>query len=362
MEQIRGLQGLRGIAACAVVWSHAYARAERTWIAEIGRSYLDPHPAVIQIGHFGVDLFFVLSGFLMTYLHQRDFGQHDAPREFLRRRITRVVPLYWLLSAAGLLLLSLGPALFSYHKGIEWGWMLGCFAFIPWPMSDGFSSPIIGTGWTLDYEMYFYALFALALLFRGGFRILCALMSMSIILGFTLKPQHPWPQLLTSPMLLEFMLGAFIALYAQRFSRRAAIMLMAVSVVLIAVGGAPYARSANQELTRVWCWGIPSALLLVATVRLAPSCNGWIGRYLVRLGDASYSIYLFQVFALPTIAIALRSLRIPVLLPIDLAITVLWMLTCLMGVVCWSCIEKPMTLFFKRKHRLRLMHFHVARR
>lgn len=352
MEQIRGLQGLRGIAACAVVWSHAYARAERAWVTDIGRSFLDPHPALIQIGHFGVDLFFVLSGFLMTRLHRHDFGSSDAPQEFLQRRITRIVPLYWLLSTAGLLALALAPSIFSYHKAIEWGWMIGCFAFIPWPMSDGFSSPIIGTGWTLDYEMYFYVLFALALLFRRGLRILCALMCTSVILGLFFSPQHPWIQLLTGPMLLEFVLGVLVALSVQYLTRQTAPILMGIAIALILSGSGPYAQSSHQELTRVWCWGIPCALLLACTVRIAPSCEGRTGRYLVMLGDASYSIYLFQVFALPVIAVALRILRIPHILPIDLAIAVLWVLACGMGVVCWAYIEKPLSLFLKRRHRL----------
>lgn len=352
MEQIRGLQGLRGIAACAVVWSHAYARAERTWITEIGRSSLDPHPALIQIGHFGVDLFFVLSGFLMTYLHRRDFGCPDASQEFLRRRIIRIVPLYWLLSAAGLLLLAFVPSVFSYHKSIELGWMVGCFAFIPWPMSDGFSSPIIGTGWTLDYEMYFYAIFALALLFRSGLRTLCAAMCASVALGLVFTPQHPWAQLVTGPLLLEFVLGVLVAFCARYLTQRTAVALMGIAIALILSGGDPYAQSSHQELTRVWCWGIPCALLLASTVHLAPSCQGRIGRFLVLLGDASYSIYLFQVFALPVVAVALRELRIPHILPIDLAIVILWMLACTAGVICWACIEKPLTLFLKRRPRL----------
>lgn len=356
MEQIRGLQGLRGIAACAVVWSHSYARAERTWISEIGRSSIDAHPAIVQIGHFGVDLFFVLSGFLMTHLHRQDFGRSDVPREFLRRRITRIVPLYWLLSVGGLLALALAPALFSYHKAIEWGWMVGCFVFIPWPMSDGFSSPIIGTGWTLDYEMYFYVLFALTLLFRSGLRALFIGMCASVFVGLLLKPQHPWAHLLTGPLLLEFVFGVLVALSFQYLSRTMAIISMGIAIPLILAGGSPYASSSHQELTRVWCWGIPCAFLLAGIVRLAPSCRGRIGKSLVILGDASYSIYLFQVFALPVIAIALRYVKVTKVMPTDIGIAILWVMTCAAGVVCWISVEQPLMAFIRRSQNSRQAH------
>src|SRR6185369_12061084 len=143
-QKIDGLQVLRAIAACAVVWSHAYSRAHRIWPQN--SSILDGVYGLDSFGNFGVDLFFVLSGFLMAHLHANQMGANGAAINFIVRRIIRIVPIYWLLSSFGLLLLVAEPNLFSYHKGYEAGWVIGCFLFIPWPMYDGFNSPIIGAG------------------------------------------------------------------------------------------------------------------------------------------------------------------------------------------------------------------------
>lgn len=86
--QIRGLQVLRAIAACAVVYSHAHSRAARAWQSESVIS-----PEFVLVGHAGVDLFLVLIGFLMMYLHADAFGKGIAG-QFLRRRLIRIVPIY----------------------------------------------------------------------------------------------------------------------------------------------------------------------------------------------------------------------------------------------------------------------------
>ena len=266
--RIRGLQVLRGIAACAVVYSHAYRRAERSWAADIGSSLVDPIRPVTQLGHFGVDLFFILSGFLMMHLHRDAFGASGAPIEFLRRRLKRIVPLYWFLSALGLALLWLAPALFTYHTEIEWRWVLGCFAFVPWPMADGFSEPIIGAGWTLEYEMYFYVLFTLALIFSEGFIALCSVLLGSVLLGLLLDPHHPWLKLLTGPLLIEFLFGMLVALTVHRLPRRWVPALMTLAISAIALG----------EHNPIRAPGTDPRVVLGHTVRRAVGVHGhpWI--------------------------------------------------------------------------------------
>lgn len=343
---------LRAVAACAVVYSHAYSRAERAWAIHIGRSIVDGIPAVTELGHFGVDLFFILSGFLMVRLHRDGFGRPGMCTEFFIRRLMRIVPIYWLLTTVGAALLFCAPQIFSYHKGIEWPWLLGCYSFIPWPMSDGFSSPLLGAGWTLDYEMYFYALFAIALSFRGGLRLLGCALTVSAIAGTVIIPRYPWLQLLTSPLLMEFVFGALIALYSSRVqpARQAAWGMLVLAIVLIAVGGAAYAhfppaaiRAEPADWTRVWAWGVPASLLLACTLWLDCGCRSWAGKALVTVGDASYSIYLFQIFALPALADALRWIKVPAVLQVDVAIALLWLLACAAGVGFWACVERPMT-------------------
>jgi exopolysaccharide production protein ExoZ len=128
--QLKSIQILRAAAALGVLLDHA------------GR-WLDVAP-IVDIGAAGVDLFFVISGFIMVYTSERLFGQTGAPQRFLARRIIRIVPLYWTLTAfAALVLFGFGPN------------TLGSYLFIP-----THRGPILTVGWTLNYEMMFYSLFA----------------------------------------------------------------------------------------------------------------------------------------------------------------------------------------------------------
>ena len=125
-EPIRSLQVLRAIACCAVVYAHAFSRAERTWPREIGDSLLAGLHDFVGLGYSGVDIFFVLSGFLTTRVHARSFARTGASRVFLWHRILRLVPLYWIFTSLGFALLLLAPALFSHHtrEDLSVGWVL----------------------------------------------------------------------------------------------------------------------------------------------------------------------------------------------------------------------------------------------
>lgn len=206
--QIRAIQALRAIAACAVVYVHAH---NRVVTSPDGRALpiLSDHQA--YTGQAGVDPFFVISGFLMAFLHLDQFGVHRASGRFLVRRLVRVVPLYWLLTAVALAIAAVAPSIFHASRTLELPWILGNFAFVPWPNSAGSANRVITVAWTLDFEMYFYALFALALFMRHGLIVLSLLMLFSAAAGVMFAPSHPWLQLLTSPMLLEFLAGVGVA-------------------------------------------------------------------------------------------------------------------------------------------------------
>src|SRR5205807_9348929 len=148
------------------------------------------------------------------------------------------------------------PPLFSFHSSAEWRWALGSFLFVPWPNSVGLSAPILGAGWTLDYEMYFYALFAIALLFRRGFVLLCGFRTASAIAGILWNPAHPWAALATGPLLIEFLMGIAIAtliVHRPRFP------LIFVIVPTLCIAATAWHFPANW---RVLAWGLPSAILM----------------------------------------------------------------------------------------------------
>lgn len=151
------LQALRAVAAWLVVADHALLEIThndpRNWLTAIAW----------DMGSTGVYIFFVISGFIMAHISWQDFGRTGAPANFLRRRVTRIGPLYWLATIAA----------FAFHRvsmthGADAGWreLLRSLLFIPDLDAMGQLAPVLSQGWTLSYEMMFYTIFAGALALR----------------------------------------------------------------------------------------------------------------------------------------------------------------------------------------------------
>src|SRR5262249_31198174 len=115
-----------------------------------------------KIGGSGVDLFFVISGFIMVYTNFSTFMQPRAATSFLRRRIIRIVPMYWICTTGVVLLLALAPQLFSSVQ-FDWTYVISSYVFLLSQNSAGDIGVVIQTGWTLCFEAYFYLWFALLL-------------------------------------------------------------------------------------------------------------------------------------------------------------------------------------------------------
>ena len=152
--KIHFLQAVRALAASLVVADHALLQISDT-SPENRISHL-----AWALGDAGVYVFFVISGFIMVHISWENFGRRTAPADFLWRRLVRIVPLYWLATLAAM----------AYHRvsvthGAHAGWsdLICSLTFIPYSGDDGGWHPILPQGWTLNYEMMFYAVFTLGL-------------------------------------------------------------------------------------------------------------------------------------------------------------------------------------------------------
>jgi len=293
---LRSIQILRAVAACLVVFGHVLHET-----VEIGMHSGRPplNIGIIDWG-IGVDIFFVISGFIMIYTTAELFGQPGATRTFLMRRIIRIVPLYWLITAGLILTYLVAPKVLNVP--IEgWRSIVTSFFFIPDLRGNGEVRPIMALGWSLNYEMFFYAIFAVCLLAplrRATVYLVGFFVGISIV-GAAVKMPSIALTYWTDSIVLEFLFGALLALACRAkvaISPAAAWTLIALGVVL-AVALGPF-WGANQMLPRFVAGGLP-ATLIVAAAAFGPRLSAsWIVTPLVVLGDASYSLYLTHPFAL----------------------------------------------------------------
>src|SRR5205085_10567493 len=165
----------------------------------------------------GVDLFFVISGFIMVYASERLFGAPEGGRLFLGRRIARIVPLYWAFCTLYLVWVACAAA--TSGKSLpSLPSVLASYAFLPFDgFGDGFPRPFYTLGWTLNYEMFFYAAFAAFLASPRAKAVggVAGALAMLVLLGTAAPLWMPlafWAQ----PIVLEFALGMGIALLLRR--------------------------------------------------------------------------------------------------------------------------------------------------
>lgn len=287
------MQGLRAAAAFSVAFTHITHDAIKNGTDPSG--WLESIDAFLPWSA-GVDIFFVISGFVIVHASDSLFGAGASSLGvFLRRRLTRIVPLYWIMTALFLAVLLVSRK--AIHGDIGGPAYIGAsFLFIPWPRPDGLMQPAFGLGWTLNYEMFFYAVFAPFLFFRRNTAVLAATMVFCVFVAlgqffhFTNLQLGYW----SSPIILEFCAGMVLAQILAAgvtLPLAARIILPAVAIVIM------HFTNGAAEAFRPLAFGIP-AFMLVAAATLAPVpptlSRG--GRLLVRLGDASYALYLVHPF------------------------------------------------------------------
>ena len=283
------LQALRALAAYGVV-GHHIIDGLRNYIA-IGRVTVNP-----AVGATGVNIFFVISGFLMMLTTS---ARPVTPRAFIAHRIARVVPTYWLLTGLATLLMLAGFALFA-RTGVDPRAVLTSLAFLPDLRAGGVvMKPLLFVGWTLNYEMMFYALFAIGLLLPTP-RRRCLATCAAILLLWVAHLSRPDPLLAYwgDDIIIAFALGMLLwgAVRTWPLPRPVALACLPVSLVGLALPDLVPALAAALHGGLVVT--AAAGLLVFAAVSLerrgASVGSGWLERQ----GDASYALYLVHPFVL----------------------------------------------------------------
>jgi peptidoglycan/LPS O-acetylase OafA/YrhL len=296
---------LRAVAATMVLLYHLATTAAYGWLTP-GAWHAEAARFVEAIGFAGVDLFFVISGVVMVYSSYDRLGETREVAPFIKRRVARIYPLYWVCTAAVLALAWMAPNLASREKFATLGILK---SFLLWPQNE---YPVVAVGWTLTFEMYFYLVFAgmIALPRRALPWALAGWAAITLGL-FPLFDQAEYRKslaghlrlpLVASPLALEFVAGCFIG-WRARTGRMplGATALAAGLVTLAAIGGAlriRYPLELHYGVARVAVFGTAAALITYGCMALERDQRLRVPRALKLAGDASYSLYLTHMYVL----------------------------------------------------------------
>jgi peptidoglycan/LPS O-acetylase OafA/YrhL len=258
------IQYLRGLAAAAVVVFHATTGSLA--------------PAGVQgfeLGAHGVDIFFVISGFIMFAA-----ARNESVVRFWTVRVIRIYPLYWMALFATILFNQL-----TANYGLSGREVLA--SILLWPMySFGHPDeiwPILVPGWTLTYELLFYAIFSIGLLTRRVVAVPVAMLLLLVVAGQLLHPHAASLVVATSPLLTEFVIGLLLGVLVHRRALTLPLLLVVWGLAATAFWYAGFGRA----LIMTNAGGIVAAALLAEPLIVRSQ-----SQFLKLLGDASYAIYL----------------------------------------------------------------------
>lgn len=257
------------------------------------------HIRFLNCGAFGVDIFFCLSGFMIM------FSTHKSTKYFLRKRLIRILPLYYLMTLGTYALLLAFPNMFARSKA-DPVHLLKSLLFIPFDIGDGALQPLMRVGWTVNCEIFFYLLFFLAFHISHRYRGLICSAFLLIIIGAAQLTQTAFAPLAFygNPVMLEFIFG-ILAYYAAWGIHRAytaeKLPKLCMPLSLLGITAAFLTLLATKPninilgFRRPLVWGLPALFIVLCFfvwglyLKKAPSS-------LVRLGDISFSLYLVHYY------------------------------------------------------------------
>jgi exopolysaccharide production protein ExoZ len=340
---IVSIQYLRAVAALLVVFYHAlYQIKEYQGLFEGG---------IWRFGASGVDIFFVISGFIMWVTTA---ARPTTPLAFMRNRIIRIVPMYWIVTLG---LFALSSALPNAIMIVDTtpGHLVRSLLFIPHPdpAQPERLWPLLLTGWTLNYEMFFYGILTCALLLPRRFMLPAVF---AVFLGLTLAgfgdlAIGPAMSFWTESIVMEFVAGMLVGrLYlGGRLS-----LSTPVSAALVVAGGVLLVAATPWAApqTRLLAWGLPALMIVIGALSLE---SRWPPRgkgVLKLLGDASYSIYLTHIVTLGALRTLwnMAGLTQPGLTAAVTFICVATVVCTAVGVAAYASVEAPVTRAAKRLH------------
>jgi exopolysaccharide production protein ExoZ len=355
-SQLRSIQILRGLAALLVVLVHAINAADYRRAPEnggIGQGAISQFLNLNNFGACGVDLFFVISGFVMALIMRQQADR--SMKDFAWNRFVRIFPFFWIVGTA-----YIG---FSYWIGLPVT-SHGIFnTFLLLPVSDlgSYSAPTLVVGWSLAFELVFYMLVAVCvnLAKTARYLALIAMLFFAAICGLFLSFPIGILSIIFNPIMLEFAFGVGVYMVWERYRNdvRApsiglyCLMLgLALVTVTICVDPNIDARhfavvDGSTGLKRSLVWGLPWAFVVIGMLLREASIpnSSALSRFMTLTGDASYAIYLVHMFVC---MYAERAMDVSAF-SADILILTICCVSILSGIALHFWVEKPVILIVR---------------
>lgn len=345
MSKILSIQAGRAFAAVSVVLCHTLHEAEK---------WPNASPKLVALSHYmpfgsGVEIFFVISGFVMYHISR---GRREIPgywQTFLENRVLRIVPVYWFYTLVMVGILLAIPSAFDTAHFDPWHLLRSLF-FLPGP-NEATGFPILSLGWTLNLEMYFYVLFAISLAAFGRHAV--PVLS-AVLVGLVVL--HPWLARLgypfgfwSLPIILNFVAGMGLGALRERgvaWSRPQGLACIAGSLLLFTLLPAlGIERLGDYDKIAL---GV-AATLFVAPLVFSPDIRdeGPLERGAVLVGDASYTLYLCHPFVLTAVFLVMARLPAVLLGQGWIYVAVSTLLAVIAAVVGYFLFERPVTALLR---------------
>lgn len=346
-KQLNLIQVFRGIAALFVVGVHGEL---------IFRQNLD-QVFLFKIFHFGgsgVDFFFVLSGFIIYYIHQKDLGKSHKLKTFLLKRLVRIYPIYWII----LMTKIMASISFNYANIYERNWLEVIKAITLFPQDrEILSQSFLGVSWTLSYEIFFYIIFGLLIYFKPKFCLPAVAIWLTAVLLkfvgiFTVPEDSIILQFLFSQLHLEFAFGLLAAHIVSNYKIANAKKLIYIGIFLYTLAAINF----NYDLypiSDVIIFAIPSTILVIGAAGLEMHKTINVPSFWILLGNASYSLYLVHGFVINNITkITVNLGLIDAITSNTIMLTLFALINAvaavIVGCLIYLLIEKPLLILLRQ--------------
>lgn len=341
-KRLNLLQVYRGIAAILVVLFHLNEMS-------IERLKQVTFFNLFQAGWSGVDYFFVLSGFIMVYVHRSAIDKPDQLKSFLVKRTVRIYPIYWIITLIVLAFFLVVPG-FANNKDLSIQHILASLFLLP--QND---KPILDVGWTLIYELFFYLLFSIAIWFKPKYSVPILSSWLFVTMLHYLKVVDFGGEafllnLVFGNMNLEFVLGCLagyvVIKFGTKISKNRWILFGAANLGYVAL---LILTAVNKlEIDRMSTFGVLAALLIVGSASIDLNDSPKVPKILTYLGDASYSIFLIHSPIVSAITKVLQKANLGKYYDGFFAPALVALITVVVGCLFYSLIEKPLTVYLRK--------------